>query len=196
MSDDQPGVRIDARVLPFPRSISPEAQAVLRRLVGDDGVPLNTLHAMPAADDHRAWLAVKAIVDRHYTSVADTLGATLHSQAKTIEFEETTVHLATPAEAINSDAAIIDIHGGAFVFGGGEACRVSARSQAESHGISCYGVDYRVPPDHPYPAALDDCMATYRYVLEHHEASRIAIIGRSAGGNLAAAMLLRARAEA
>jgi acetyl esterase/lipase len=52
-----------------------------------------------------------------------------------------------------------------------------------------------MPPDHPHPAALDDCMATYRYVLEHHEASRIAIIGRSAGGNLAAAMLLRARAE-
>ncbi|WFR97880.1 alpha/beta hydrolase [Rhizobium tumorigenes] len=129
------------------------------------------------------------------TPLWPTHSARHSTQAKTIEFEETTLHLATPAEAINSDAAIIDIHGGAFVFGGGEACRVSARSQAESQGISCYGVDYHVPPDHPYPAALDDCMATYRYVLEHHEASRIAIIGWSAGGNLAAAMLLRAKAE-
>lgn len=67
--------------------------------------------------------------------------------------------------------------------------------QADQHGVVCYGVDYRMPPEHPYPAALDDALAAYRYVLERHAPSRIVLGGRSAGGNLAAAMLLPARDE-
>jgi acetyl esterase/lipase len=188
------GVKLDARSLPFPRSVSAEAQAVLRGLVNDDGVPLNSLHVMPAIDDRRAWLAVKAMVERHYLARAATLDATLRSQVETLSIGSTTVHVATPAVP-HSEAALVDLHGGAFVFGGGEACRVSARMQADQHGVRCYGVDYRMPPEYPYPAALDDCLTAYRHVLERHDAASVAIIGRSAGGNLAAAMLLRARAE-
>ncbi|MFV0624555.1 alpha/beta hydrolase [Sphingomonas sp. ac-8] len=91
--------------------------------------------------------------------------------------------------------AYLDFHGGALVVGGGEACRAQARMQADQHGAVCYGVDYRMPPEHPYPAALDDALAAYRYVLERHAPSNIIVGGRSAGGNLAAAMLLRGRDE-
>lgn len=52
-----------------------------------------------------------------------------------------------------------------------------------------------MPPEYPYPAALDDCLTAYQYVLERHEACNIVISGRSAGGNLAVAMALRARDE-
>lgn len=52
-----------------------------------------------------------------------------------------------------------------------------------------------MPPDDPFPAALDDCVAAYRYALERHAPERIVVGGRSAGGNLAAALLLRARDE-
>lgn len=67
--------------------------------------------------------------------------------------------------------------------------------QADHHGGLCYGVDYRMPPEHPYPAGLDDCLTVYRYVLERHASNAIVIGGRSAGGNLAVAMVLRARDE-
>ncbi|TCP30105.1 acetyl esterase/lipase [Sphingomonas sp. BK235] len=92
--------------------------------------------------------------------------------------------------------AYIDFHGGALVFGGGDACIAQARMQADQLGVLCYGVDYRTPPEHPYPVALDDATAAYRYVLERHAPTRVVVGGRSAGGNLAAAMLLRAKEEA
>src|SRR3546814_18188848 len=50
-----------------------------------------------------------------------------------------------------------------------------------------------MPPDHPYPAALDDCIAAYRALLEDPAAWEIIVRGSSAGGNLAAALMLRAR---
>ena len=59
-----------------------------------------------------------------------------------------------------------------------------------------YGpVDYRMPPDHPFPAALDDCLAAYRALLGERPPERIVIGGASAGGNLAAALIFRARDE-
>lgn len=195
MKDNRSGIKLDARVIPFPRSVSPEAQTVLRRLVGEDGVPSNSLHTMPAEDDLEGWRAIKKAVEQHYDTMAKAIKPTLLSAATTLTIGLTTVHVATPANPGETDGVLIDLHGGAFVFGGGEACRVGAQKQADQYNIQCYGVDYRMPPDYPYPFALDDCMATYRYVLERHAAAKIIICGRSAGGNLAVATLLRARDE-
>jgi acetyl esterase/lipase len=52
-----------------------------------------------------------------------------------------------------------------------------------------------MPPDHPYPAALDDCLAVYRQLLRDHPPDQLVVGGTSAGGNLAAALVLRARDE-
>ncbi|WCM27486.1 alpha/beta hydrolase [Sphingomonas sp. QA11] len=195
MEENQAGVRIDHHMVPFPRSISAEAQAALRRLVREDGVPLNSLHVMPPPDDHEAWLSMKAAVDLHYATAVKELAGSLRSSVETIGLGDATVHVATPEAVTFADGAYIDLHGGALIFGGGEACRAGARMQADQHGVVCYGVDYRTPPEHPYPAALDDCMVTYRHVLDHHRPEDIVIGGRSAGGNLAVAAVLRARDE-
>jgi acetyl esterase/lipase len=193
MSDDHAGVRIGERLIPFPRSISCEAQAALRRLVRDDGIPLNSLHSMPAPDDRDGWMRLKAAVEGHYAQSMRAHAGTPRATIETLQIGGATVHLATPEHGALSNCAYIDLHGGAFVFGGGEACRVSAQLAADQHQVACYGVDYRMPPECPYPAALDDCLATYAYVLERHRAETIIVGGRSAGGNLACAMLLRAR---
>lgn len=195
MANDRDGLKMDARIIPFPNSISLEAQAVLRNMVNQDGVPINSLYTMPEADDGDAWRLFKMTVDRQYEARADALESSLQATAETLTLGEATVYLARPVEPVKSDCAVIDLHGGALVVGGGKACRNAARSRADQHGVNCYGIDYRMPPDDPYPAALDDCLATYRHLLESYRAANIVICGRSAGGNLAAATLLRARDE-
>jgi acetyl esterase/lipase len=67
--------------------------------------------------------------------------------------------------------------------------------RATATGCRVFGVDYRMPPAHPYPAPLDDCVGAYRHVLQTHAPSHVAVGGLSAGGNLAAATVLRARDE-
>jgi len=91
---------------------------------------------------------------------------------------------------------VFDIHGGALIFGGGEsAVRFEAAAISLRTGRVTYALDYRVPPDGPYPAALEDCLAVYAALLAGHKAEDIVVSGTSAGGNLAAALLLRARDE-
>ncbi|WP_294321878.1 alpha/beta hydrolase [uncultured Sphingomonas sp.] len=195
MTDHQNGVEVQGRLIPFPASISREARASLERLVNDDGIPHNALYTMPLPDDHAGWMKVKAAADGHYAAAVKGLAVTLRATVETVRTDAATIHVATPETLSAPDYALLDFHGGAFVFGGGEACRAQARMQADRQGALCYGVDYRMPPEHPYPAALDDAMAAYRHVLERHAPSRIVVSGRSAGGNLAVAMLLRAKAE-
>jgi monoterpene epsilon-lactone hydrolase len=189
------GVKIDARIISFPESISESAQKALRQLVRDDGMPHNALYPMPAFDDHDGWRRMQAGAALHYAQAFKERAEQASARVHTLKVEDAIVHLATADQGTISDGVYIDLHGGALVFGGGDACRISARLQADLHGMVCYGVDYRMPPDHPYPAALDDCMAVYRHVLANHPASNVVIGGRSAGGNLAAAMVLRARDE-
>jgi len=186
---------LSERMIAFPHSISAEARAALEQLVADDGTPVHARHAMPAHDDHAAWTGMRAAVDAQYAEAMRGRAGTVGSTIMTMQVEQAIVHVATPDVPFDPDHALIDLHGGAFVFGGGEACKVGASRQAEQHAVRCYGVDYRMPPEHPFPAALNDCLAVYRLAVQRHGPSRISVIGRSAGGNLAAALLLRARAE-
>lgn len=193
MDEQSFGVRLPARVLPAPQSISAEARAALDRLVDAHGVPINAKHPMPDPEDHEGWIRIKAAVDAHYAAGMKGLAGKLRASVETVRLGDAVVHVATPETATSAAGAYLDLHGGALVFGGGEACRVGAQIQADLHSLRCYGVDYRTPPEHPYPAALDDTLAAYVHLLERHKPSDVVIGGRSAGGNLAVAMLLRAR---
>jgi acetyl esterase/lipase len=104
---------------------------------------------MPSPEDFSGWMKIKAAADAHYAARHEGLAASLQSTVQTITVEQTTIHVATPHGQFDARGALIDLHGGALVFGGGEACRVSARRQAHQHVVHCYGVDYRMPPEHP-----------------------------------------------
>lgn len=188
------GIRVDERVIPVPASISTEAQAMLHAAVRE-GTPLNALFPPPSPQDHEAWRQMQIAATRYYAetflhAVEETKG-----NLETLHFGATTVYVATPENIRLRDCALVDLHGGALVFGGGDSCRESARIHAERYGMICYGIDYRMPPDHPYPAALDDCVVTYRHLIRRYGANRVVFSGRSAGGNLAMATILRARDE-
>lgn len=195
MDDPHDGVLLTQRRVPFPSSISEQARQALQRMVGADGVPINASYSMPANGDREGWIALQSAVQRRYAATVAKKVMPKAASVETVMVDQTVIHVATPDTMDREGFAYVDLHGGALVFGGGDACRASAQVEAQKHGVRCYGVDYRMPPDHPYPAALDDCLTAYRYVLERHLPYNVIIGGRSAGGNLAVAMLLRGREE-
>lgn len=193
--DKKAGVAVPARRIPIPASISHRARAALARQIGEDGVPHNARHTMPLPNDHDGWIALKTIAEQHYAAATNALAGTLRARVETIRAEGAAIHVATPDEALYAERVLLDFHGGAFVFGGGEACRIQTRGMAHRHGVVCHGVDYRMPPEYPFPAALDDAVSAYRALLARYDPAHIVVSGRSAGGNLAAALMLRAKVE-
>ncbi len=89
--------------------------------------------------------------------------------------------------------AILLLHGGGYVFGSARTYRALATRLAKMAEASVWAIDYRLAPEHPYPAAVEDALAAYRALLERHGPEHIALIGDSAGGGLAVATLHRAR---
>ena len=93
---------------------------------------------------------------------------------------------------------LVYFHGGGWVIGDIETHDMTCRSLANASGCVIVSVDYRLSPEHKYPAPLEDCYAAVKYVAEHAteyngDASRLAVGGDSAGGNLAAVVSLVAR---
>ncbi|MCP3379096.1 MULTISPECIES: alpha/beta hydrolase [unclassified Bradyrhizobium] len=95
----------------------------------------------------------------------------------------------------NRRRLLVHVHGGGYVFGPGEAALPEAIMMAGFGGFKVISVDYRMPPDFPYPAAMDDAMAVWKEVTRDHDARRMAIFGTSTGGAMTLAMVLRAKDE-
>ncbi|KAB8336880.1 hypothetical protein FH972_021188 [Carpinus fangiana] len=101
----------------------------------------------------------------------------------------------TPAGP-NVHGVIVYLHGGGFRVGSPTSHRKLAAHFAKAANSHALVLHYRLAPEHPYPAALDDCIAAYQWVIHRgFKPNEIAIAGDSAGGNLAAATILRLRAE-
>lgn len=100
------------------------------------------------------------------------------------------------AEGASNGKAFLYIHGGGFVGGSPRTHRPLTWRFAKEIGIPVYAIDYRLAPEHPFPAGLDDCVAAYRALLDKGYAAKSIIVGGdSAGGNLTLALALRLKAE-
>jgi acetyl esterase len=108
------------------------------------------------------------------------------------------VRMYCPEGLSTTTAGLLHIHGGGFVLGDLDSEHSNNVSECRDLGIVIVSVDYRLSPEHPYPAGLNDCYATLCWLAQQSEAlnvdpSRIAITGSSAGGCLSAALALMAR---
>jgi len=150
----------------------------------------------PDLHDTEGWVEHISHVDASYSNFEQMLPGdpSVKSERRTIAGVQ--VVAAAPVKPIANGAKIyLDIHGGGLVYLGGRLVDGWARSIAFRTGASVISVDYRMPPKHPFPAGLDDCLSVYRALVERHGAENLIVGGGSAGGNLAMALLLRARDE-
>ena len=93
---------------------------------------------------------------------------------------------------------VVFFHGGGWVIGGIDSHDATCRALANASGAVIVSIDYRLAPEHPYPAAVEDCWAATRWVADRAgdlggDSTRLAVAGDSAGGNLAAVVALMAR---
>ena len=100
----------------------------------------------------------------------------------------------TITPSADPDRVLIFLHGGGYMAGSLDSHRHVVAEVGREAKVRTLALDYRLAPEHPFPAALDDAVAGYRFVLEQGIApSRIVLAGESAGGGLALATLLRLR---
>jgi acetyl esterase/lipase len=93
-----------------------------------------------------------------------------------------------------ADRALVYLHGGGFVFGVTPQHVAMVAHLARAVGVGALMVDYRLAPDHPYPAALDDCVTAYRWLLRGGVPPQNTVLaGDSAGGNLAITTMMKLR---
>ena len=108
----------------------------------------------------------------------------------TIEMEHFTMEWLELKENPNTEKVILQLHGGGYIGAMRNAYRMFAGLYNEvSHGMSVLTIDYRVAPENPYPAALEDAVASYQWLLDQGWfAEQIIVVGDSAGGGLAMAL--------
>jgi len=181
--------QLPARVLPVPDTVSAELQARIAAgyLPGWDSVPQTTA----------AW---KELVARSVADVAPFLPGIkqyFRIDVQPGEIAGVKVFTITPADLPpeNRDRLLVHVHGGGYVLYPGEAGAGEGMLMAGYGRFKVVSIDYRMPPDFPFPAALDDAMAVWRALLRDHDPRKMAIFGSSAGGGLTMAMILRSKAE-
>lgn len=190
MAAELPGLRVPERELPVPTSVSEAARALIAQ------GQLRPTAPYPPVADLDAWREWIAKQDVELAAIYAGRGTSPDVDVADRMVGDVPVYVVTPnGHAADDRRLYFDVHGGGLVLGGGELCRTVATTLAPRFGARIWSVDYRMPPDHPYPAPLDDCVAAYRAALEEYDASQIIVGGASAGGNLAAALILRARDE-
>jgi acetyl esterase/lipase len=190
-ANTKPGPRtVPRRAIPVPSTASPQLQAMI---AGPYRVPGWNVDPKSAAEwkEQVASRAVPAAAAAK--GMREKLGVTM--EASTIGGVK--VFILTPKDIppANRNRLLIHVHGGGYVFGPGESGTGEAIVMAAYGGFKVISIDYRMPPDFPYPAAMDDAMAVWKEAVKMHDPRNMAILGSSTGGGMTLAMVLRARQE-
>ena len=168
-----------------PMALDPQAKALLDALAQMEGPPI--LESEP--DEVReAMAALAAMSDAGDEEVREVVEQTIPGPGGDLRVRIYTPVLATEGAP---QACLVWYHGGGWVIGDLDTTDGVCRALCGRSAATVISVDYRLAPEHPYPAALDDAEAAFDWVRDHADdlyiaPDRIAVGGDSAGGNLAA----------
>jgi acetyl esterase/lipase len=172
------GTAYVTRVVPVPSTISPAAQKMLSRVVSDAAVP-QTLEERRTGTDRWQFDAGEASKKLYPVNLAtDTIAGV-------------PVRVITPLKAAPEKAnrVLINLHGGGFNSDSGSLSE--SIPIANLTGTKVIAVLYRLAPEHPFPAGLDDAVAVYKELLKTYKPEHIAIYGTSAGAILTAEVTVK-----
>ena len=181
--------RESAQNFPTPQTVSPEWQELIA------AQPAPYWNAHPATvQEWKTWinsLAKEAV--KGLPELRERLGVTVTRG----EIGGVPVWTFTPKELpeANRDRVLLNLHGGGYVLGPGESGTQEAILMAGMGRFRVVYADYRMAPDFPYPAAIDDAMTVYRELLKTTPAEKIGVFGTSTGGGMTLILALRAKAE-
>ena len=182
----QPGdFNLAERIVPIPAGLSPE----MREVIKDRKISA----PIPAPKSTQGWLELQATFDKPGNELGQQ--SVEHNRAN-IEIREIAgvrTYLVTPRK-INkrfNNRVFVHTHGGAWVFGGGDSALREAVWLASGVGVKVVSIDYRRPPLHPFPAAIDDTFSVWLELMKQQDNAKTALFGTSAGGNIALATTLK-----
>lgn len=183
------GAQEAPRPLPLPGTASPE----LQHLIAAGPFPHWNAHPK-TAPEWKAWAASLAgAAVKELPALRERLGVDVAQG----EIGGVPVFIFTPKDLpeANRDRVLLNLHGGGYVLGAGESGTVEAIMMAGMGKFRVVYADYRLAPDFPYPAAIDDAMSVYRGLLETTPAQEIGVFGTSTGGAMTLILTLQAKAE-
>ncbi len=180
-------LQVPARSLPVPTDVSPEMQKLI-------GAPLNPVWNVLWKTGEE-WRAAANVQAAKTVAGLPAIRQRLHVSVQAGTMDGVKVYTVTP-EVIppgHRDKLLIHVHGGCYELFPGESGTSEAILMAGLEGYKVISVDYRMPPEAYFPAAVDDAMTVYQAVLRTTAARNVAVFGTSAGGALTLEMMLRAK---
>jgi epsilon-lactone hydrolase len=187
----KPGPRaVPPRVIPLPTTTSPKFQAMV---AAPYRVPAWDANPKSAAEWKELVAKLAAAGAALQPALREKLGVTMEPTV----IAGVKAYILTPKviPPANQNRLLYHIHGGGYVCAPGESGTAEATLMAAFGGFKVISVDYRMPPDFPYPAAMDDAMAVWKEVVKLQNPRNIAVFGTSTGGGMTLALVLRAKQE-
>jgi acetyl esterase/lipase len=181
---------VPGRSIPVPDTVSPEVQALI---AAPYRVPAWDANPKSAEEWKELVATLAARGAAAQAGIREKLGVTM--QPAVIGGVKAFILAPKVIPAANRNRLLVHVHGGGYVYNPGEAGTGEAALMAAYGGFKVISFDYRMPPDAPYPAAMDDAMAVWKAALKMQRPRNMAIFGTSTGGGMTLAMILRAKQE-
>lgn len=180
---------VPARPIPVPNTVSPQMQTIIARSLDPKfNIAPKSISEWKARVDEAARTTIAML-----PKLREMLGVSV--EPTTVAGVKAFVVRPKSVPPGNRDRILLHLHGGIRVLNPGEAGTREAIMMAGYSGFNVISVDYRMPPDFPFPAALDDAFAAYREVIASTKPEKVGVFGTSAGGSLTFTTLLRAKIE-
>jgi acetyl esterase/lipase len=178
---------VPAKTIPVPNTVSPELQQIIAQ-------PLrNGWNSQPTTPE--GWKQLAESIRVAAVPNVEAMRARLKVKVEPGVMAGVKIYTVTPEKIRpqNKNRTLLQVHGGCYVLNPAEAALPEAMLIAAIGGYKVIAVDYRMPPEAYFPAALDDVMSVYKELISKSNPKRIGLIGTSAGGALVLEMGLRAK---